>query len=262
MPCFNNEATIARAIASLRGQTIPLGEVFVVDDGSTDGSAAAASAAGARVIGLGANRGRGAARAVAFDATTADLLLSVDGTGELAPDFLELMLPWFDDPRIAAVYGRITQGPPRNAAERWRGRHLYKTDEEQKPGLADSLITWAFVARPAVVREVGNFDASLRHSEDRELGERLLGGGWRIGYEPRALITTRVAATVAEVLERYWRWHAGVRPRFNALGHVRFVVYAIKVLIRGDLAARDFSCALISLLLPHYCAWRTVAAGK
>jgi glycosyltransferase involved in cell wall biosynthesis len=43
-----------------------LPEVLVVDDGSTDATATAAAAAGARVVSLPANRGKGAALAAAF----------------------------------------------------------------------------------------------------------------------------------------------------------------------------------------------------
>ena len=34
--------------------------------------------------------------------------------------------------RVAAVFGRITQPPARTAAERWRGRHLFKVDLAQE----------------------------------------------------------------------------------------------------------------------------------
>jgi cellulose synthase/poly-beta-1,6-N-acetylglucosamine synthase-like glycosyltransferase len=262
VPCFNNANTVGLAVKSLQAQTVPVTDAFVIDDGSTDGTGDAARATGARVIRFESNRGRGAARAAAFRETHADLLLSVDGTGELAPDFLAHALPWFEDDKVAAVYGRITQGGSRTIAERWRGRHLYKTGEIQHPGLVDSLITWAFVARAAAVREVGNFNQDLRHSEDLELGERLIAAGWRIVYEPRATVMTSGSNTIAEVFERYWRWNSGLHPRFRAAGYLKNVAYAIKVLAKRDLAARDPACAVLSLALPHYCAIRTLTTGK
>ncbi|MBC8065420.1 MAG: glycosyltransferase, partial [Chlorobia bacterium] len=50
VPAYNNEATIAQAVMSLRSQTVPVDDVFVVNDGSTDATLAAAAGAGARVV--------------------------------------------------------------------------------------------------------------------------------------------------------------------------------------------------------------------
>jgi glycosyltransferase involved in cell wall biosynthesis len=53
-------------------------EVLVVDDGSPDGTAAEAEAAGARVLRLERNRGKGAALAAGFAAARGELLLMLD----------------------------------------------------------------------------------------------------------------------------------------------------------------------------------------
>lgn len=58
VPAFNEAATIARVV---QGAAANVDRVLVVDDGSTDGTAALASAAGAEVMRLDRNGGKGTA---------------------------------------------------------------------------------------------------------------------------------------------------------------------------------------------------------
>ena len=60
IPAWNEEETIAEVIGSVRA-TLPDADVLVVDDGSIDGTAPRARAAGARVAVLPFNQGLGAA---------------------------------------------------------------------------------------------------------------------------------------------------------------------------------------------------------
>ena len=80
----DEEATIARTIESLRA-AFPDAEVVVADDGSRDGTAAAAERAGARVLRLPA-RGKGQALTLAERAAPAGRILLVDADleGDLA----------------------------------------------------------------------------------------------------------------------------------------------------------------------------------
>jgi len=63
VPAHNEEPRIAAVVKALVAQGLP---VVVVDDGSTDDTEAAARAAGARVLSLTPNRGKGAALKAAF----------------------------------------------------------------------------------------------------------------------------------------------------------------------------------------------------
>jgi glycosyltransferase involved in cell wall biosynthesis len=56
IPAWNEEASLPAVLDELR-MKLPAVEVLVVDDGSTDGTAAAARASGAEVLSFGENRG-------------------------------------------------------------------------------------------------------------------------------------------------------------------------------------------------------------
>src|SRR5271157_3647324 len=78
IPCYNAEPFLAEAIVSVLKQTCPVGEILVVDDGSTDRSAEIARSYGARVISMGRNSGHAAARNAGVDAARGDLLAWLD----------------------------------------------------------------------------------------------------------------------------------------------------------------------------------------
>ncbi len=77
IPCYNAEPFLAEALESVVKQTRPVGEILVVDDGSTDRSADIARSYGARVI-SGRNSGNAAARNVGIEAARSDLIAWLD----------------------------------------------------------------------------------------------------------------------------------------------------------------------------------------
>jgi glycosyltransferase involved in cell wall biosynthesis len=87
IPAFEAEGTVGAVVAGVRAA---LGDirVIVVDDGSTDGTRAAARMAADRVVGFDRNRGKGAALRAGFEAALADgatAVLTVDADGQHEP---------------------------------------------------------------------------------------------------------------------------------------------------------------------------------
>lgn len=258
IPCFNNGGTLAEVVASVRRQTVPVGEIVVVDDGSTDGSPAVARSAGARVALQSSNLGRGPARRRGMDETSAPFVACCDATNVLPPDFVARALVWLERPDVGAVYGRISQRPGGNVVTRWRGRHLFRMDGPHTPAAeASSFATYGALVRRSAVEAVGNYDVSLRHSEDAELGERLRQGGWKIICDPDLVIYSVVRNSLGQTLERYWRWYAGADERLSLTGYARAVWYSLRCMAPQDFGAGDPAAALISLLAPHYQFWKS-----
>ncbi len=261
VPCYNNAATLRRAVESVLAQTVRPVAVLVIDDGSTDDSAATLADLPVRVVRQERNLGRGAARARALQELGGEFVLCCDATNALRPDFAATVAHWFADGRVAAVHGRWMQPPGGGAVQRWRGRHLFKlahTAVVQRGGLH---ATHGAMVRVRAVQAVGGYDARLRHSEDADLGVRLRRAGHDVISDPAAEVMSLSRNSLGEVLERYWRWNAGTDEGVTWSHYGRDCAYAFKVMAAADLRERDFAAALISLGCPHYRFWRSWFRG-
>jgi glycosyltransferase involved in cell wall biosynthesis len=256
VPCFNNEATVAQAVRSIQRQTVPVAELFVVDDGSTDHSVRVVKSLGVRVITHDQNLGRGRVRARAIQEAQRELVLSCDATMALPPDFVERARSWFESEQVAAVFGRVVAPCPSTLADRWRARHLFKSNAEVLVDRHASLATGGALMRKSLVRQAGNFNPLLRAGEDRDLGERLLWLGLEVVFDPGLQIEPLDQNTLAQVLERYRRWNAAGSARGGLRAYLSQIGYSFKVMVREDLREKDFAGALISLLCPHYVFWK------
>ena len=77
IPAYNEEKTVAQVVEAVRQSTV-VAEVIVVDDGSTDQTARVAKEAGARVISLERNVGKGGAMKAGAEATDAEIVVYLD----------------------------------------------------------------------------------------------------------------------------------------------------------------------------------------
>jgi glycosyltransferase involved in cell wall biosynthesis len=110
IPLFNKDGMIRDCIASIAAQTVPVEEVIVVDDGSTDGSASIADQA-LREFGLRgkvirqANAGVSAARNAAVSNVATDYVAFLDADDEWTSHFIERMGALVREFPDAALYG-------------------------------------------------------------------------------------------------------------------------------------------------------------
>lgn len=262
VPIYNSRPTASDAVASIRDQTVPVDEVFVIDDGSTDGGGAESEQNGIRVVRFENNQGRGAVRAHAMETAKGDWVLCCDATNRLAPDFLETALPWLEDPRVAAVAAPLSDPNPRTIADRWRARHLFKASSSKATSTHKALTTAGLLLSREAVFKVGNFRRDLHATEDIELGNRLADSGFTILTDPNLGLYTTVSNSIAQLLERYDRWNADPGKPMTFKRYLKQIYYSIKVLGTRDLRAHDPLCLPISLWVPHYQYWKSLSQRR
>ena len=259
IPSYNNEDTILKTFKSIQNQTHPVEQIFVIDDASKDFSVSKLKKAGVEIIQNKENLGRGSVRARAMEHAKYEKVLCVDAGKMIEPNFLEKILPWFEKKNIGAVFGSLAQYPPKNAAERWRGKYLYKENQD----LAEiqynpPLITFAAVLKKSIVLEVGNFDRKMKHTEDLELGMRLKKAGYNIVADSKCKCLTLESCSAYSILARYWRWNAGEKNDISFSGYIKKINFSFKEMVINDLKDGDWGGALISALCPHYQFGRTI----
>jgi succinoglycan biosynthesis protein ExoO len=97
IPVYNSAETLRRAVESVLCQTLSNLELLIVDDGSTDESAAlaaelAAADPRARTLQLPANRGKPAALNQAFSVVTGEWIAIIDADDWWEPERLEILI--------------------------------------------------------------------------------------------------------------------------------------------------------------------------
>lgn len=255
IPCYNDAAYIGRAIACLKQQTRQPDELFVVDDRSDDQSADEAQAAGVRIIQMPKNLGRGAVRALAMQNAAHELVLCLDASKQVGPDFLERALPWFEDSKVAAVWGTMDKEGV-NLPERWMIRHLLPPLRQEAVVHRTFLSTAAALLRKSSVMQVGNFDASFRHREDLDLSNRLLAADFDVVFDPELKVNLLSSESVWTVLDRDWRWKCWP-GKVDLRTYVTHINRAFSKRLGKDLAAGDLPAAALTMIAPHFYFWRS-----
>jgi mycofactocin glycosyltransferase len=205
IPVRDRHAELARCLAGLRDaarcrgcasgpRTAALAEVIVVDDCSADsmGIQAIASAAGARVIRRPVNGGPGAARNTGLAAACTGLVAFLDSDCVPAPGWLDRLLPHFADPAIGAVAPRIV---PHEHGTTWLSRYEGASstlDMGVRPSIVRPGARVSYVPGAAlVVRKAAagaGFAEGMFVGEDVDFVWRLAAAGWRVRYEPAAVM--------------------------------------------------------------------------
>ena len=150
MPCLNEAATVARCVGKardfLRRAGIE-GEVLVADNGSSDGSAERAAAAGARVVGV-ADRGYGAALRAGVEAAKGRYVIMGDADDS------------YDFSRLERFLDALRAGHPLVMGNRFKGEILPGAMPAMHRYIGNPILS--FIGRLFFRTRIGDFHCGLR----------------------------------------------------------------------------------------------------
>ena len=186
-----------------------------MDDGSTDNSAAIASALGIRVVANPRGRGPAASRNVGAEQTTGGVLLFIDADVVVQTSTVRDVLVVLDaEPTLAGVFGSYDDQPHEpNFLSQYKNLLHHFTHQTAR---ASSRSFWGGCGaiRREAFEAVGGFDGQKYQRasiEDIELGLRMARAGLRIRLDARLQVKhlkrwTASSLLKADILHRAYPW--------------------------------------------------------
>ncbi|MCA9965332.1 MAG: sugar transferase [Anaerolineales bacterium] len=221
VPAYNAAATIVACVQALQQQafTEPY-EIIVVDDGSTDETAVLAQQCGVTII----KRSRGrpaAARNSGIRAANGTIVCCTDADCIPAPNWLRELIAPFTDPNLVAAKGSYATQQSQLVARFVQLEYEDKYDLLAQQPTIDFIDTYSAAYRRDVLLANDGFDEQFPYLEDQELSFRLAARGYKMVFQPTAVVVHRHSHTLARYIRKkaiigYWK--AQVVRRFPQHG--------------------------------------------
>jgi glycosyltransferase involved in cell wall biosynthesis len=225
---YNGARTLRDCLDGLLALDYPNYEVVVIDDGSTDGTAAIASEYPFRLIKT-PNRGLSAARNTGLEAATGEIVAYLDDDARPDAYWLRYLTATFMDGDWAGVGGPNLTPPGDGAVADCVGNapggpvHVLLSDRE-----AEHIPGCNMAFRRSALEEVGGFDPRFRVAgDDVDACWRLRARNHKLGFSPAAVVwhhrrgsvraylrQQRAYGEAESILVRKWP------EKYNAAGHM------------------------------------------
>lgn len=214
----NEEAVIEGTVEKLLELDWPDFEIIVVNDGSTDATGRILRRMRAdgsiRLLDKRVNEGKAKGLNDALELAHGEIALMVDADGRPNRDALQVMIPHFRDPRVAAVTGNPRVANTTTLLAKLQAIEFSATVSvlRRAQALWGQLMTFSGLCtalRVRAVRDVGGFKPEMA-TEDIALTWQLERAGYIARYEPAAVFGMQVPETLGSWWSQRKRWARGL----------------------------------------------------
>ena len=217
IPCFNEEKVIVSSVERILASSWPRLDVIVLDDGSSDATAARVREAfgdhpTVRLLSF-ENGGKARALNRGLKAARGEIIIALDADTLFPPETIGRLARWFVDDEVGAVAGNALVGNRINTITRWQALEYVTAQNLERRALAAlgavTVVPGAVGAwRRAALDEVGGFpDDTL--AEDQDLTLSVQQHGWKVEFDPEARAFTEAPDTIRGLLKQRFRWSFG-----------------------------------------------------
>ena len=219
IPAHNEELTITKTLESLLRLKTAADQIIVAENGSSDGTAAAAQAfadanpkANILVRSYGPV-GKAAAMNLALTEATGEIIIVLDADTVIDEHFIDAAEKHFADDRVGAVAGNVRVGNTKKLLAKLQGLEYgvslaLDRSAQAELGVVSVVPGAAGAFRKSALQQVGGWPARTL-VEDTDLTVLLHQAGWLIPYEAGAVSYTEAPESSLEVIKQRKRWAFG-----------------------------------------------------
>ena len=275
IPCFNEEKVIASSTARILESNWKNLEVLILDDGSTDGTAAEVERAfkddpRVRLLSF-ENSGKAHALNRGLKEVSGEIIVALDADTLFAKDTIGLLARWFENPQIGAVAGNALVGNRLNIVTRWQALEYVTAQNLERRALdalgAVTVVPGAVGAwRKVALEELGGYPADTL-AEDQDLTIAVQRAGWLVDFDSEARAYTEAPDTIQGLLKQRFRWSFGTlqclwkhrpalfdpkRPVLGFFALPQIWLFQIVLTVAAPLVDLGALWSIVSAIMTHY----------
>lgn len=268
IPVRNEEKTIEQCLRSLKALNYPNYEIIVVNDGSTDNTEQILKRFDTIAVLHTEGVGPSMARNLAIEKARGEYLAFTDGDCLVDREWLNQLLAYFTDTTVMGVGGDQLQ--PENETAFGKEVHeffsliAFSTDylKTQKEVMhIRHNPTCNMMYRSIAFKEIGHFKKDLWPCEDLEFDRRLIQSGYKLIFNPRAIVYHYRPGNLKKFGKfhfRYGRAHAKLVLKYGFIEKIHYIpplllfllIMAVIIFLYSPMSAIIiFACFLLSPLM-------------
>lgn len=204
---YNVENTIEECIHSLLALSYPQEklEIIFVDNSSSDNTLHILNTYRNTLRILQEERkGPAAARNKGLFHATGEIIAFTDADCTVDKDWIQKIIVPLQDRQVGVVGGRIAAARPCNKIEEF-GETIHDHEKAIRACTPPYVNTGNWASRLTVLKEVNGFDENLITGEDSDLSRRIYQAGYRLVYEPEAIVYHRNEKTLWNLFKQGFR---------------------------------------------------------
>ena len=259
IPTYNRKDYLKVCLESIFKQNYPKSqyEIIIIDDGSTDGTRDLVKQFkfknNLRYF-YQKNQGPAAARNLGIKKSRGALIAFTDADCFPDKNWLESLIKRYkaEDESIGAIGGSLPNSEPKNILEKYLSL-MNKNKQSHQNDPRPYFLTANILFPRKILEKVGYFDEHLFSGEDADICWRISEAGYRLVYEPNAVVFFKNRETISKLMGQCFRdgrgW-ARLEKKYN-IGDVKsrkITFDNFKILVNLDKKFKDKRTSNISII--------------